>query len=106
MARIVPETPVRTISGKLRKADRTTFFDLDGRTHAWQTTAYTGPWSEAQLAVQDKFKAVNALVLADMADPDKKKEWQDKADASGGRYRTARGIAFAHYWAAEEDPGL
>ena len=106
MAQITPETPVKYIRGKLAKDETTVYSVRYGQNHAWKADPYLGPWSEAQLAVQDKFKTVTALVLADMADPTNKKEWQEKAKASGGRYRTARGCAFAHYWAAEEDPGL
>ena len=106
MARIETALPVRSISGKFRRADDIVFSVRNGQTFACQTTAYRDPWSEAQQAVHTRFKTVMALVLADMADPTKKKEWQDKADASGGKYSTARGIAFAHYWAAEEESGL
>ena len=37
-----------------------------------------------------------------MADPDKKAEWQEIATASHGRWKTARGAAFASYYADEE----
>ena len=34
-----------------------------------------------------------------MADPDKRAEWQEVADNSNGRYKTARGAALASYYA-------
>lgn len=36
---------------------------------------------------------------ADMADPDKRAEWQEVTDNSNGRYKTARGVALASYYA-------
>ena len=41
----------------------------------------------------------NPQASADMADPDKRAEWQDVADNSNGRYKTARGAALASYYA-------
>ncbi len=37
-----------------------------------------------------------------MADPDKKVEWQEIANASHGKWKTARGAAFAVYYADAE----
>ena len=44
----------------------------------------------------------NPKPSADMADPDKRAEWQEVADNSNGRYKTARGAALASYYADAE----
>lgn len=44
----------------------------------------------------------NPQAAADMADPDKRAEWQEVADNSNGRYKTARGAALASYYADAE----
>ena len=33
-----------------------------------------------------------------MADPEKKEEWKEVADASSGKWKTPRGAAFASYY--------
>jgi hypothetical protein len=38
-----------------------------------------------------------------MADPEKKAEWQAVADASHGKFKTARGAAFAVYYNQDVD---
>ena len=55
--------------------------------------------SMAQLAQQERFAAAARLASQDMEDIDKKAEWQAIADASNGKYKTARGAAFAAYYA-------
>lgn len=61
-------------------------------------------WSQkdptmAQLAHQERFAQAAQMASDDMADIDKKAEWQAIADASNGKYKTARGAAFAAYYA-------
>lgn len=94
--------PVKKMSGKADKDDNIVFSTRFKNIHMWEVDYIERAFSEAQLAVHAKFRTVTALVLADLADPDKKKEWTEKARQSG-KYKTARGCAFAHYWAAEED---
>lgn len=53
----------------------------------------------AQLAHRERFAQAASKAADDMADIDKKAEWQAIADASNGKYKTARGAAFAAYYA-------
>lgn len=57
----------------------------------------------AQIAGRERFANASAKAAADMLDPEKKAEWQAIADASHGKYKTARGAAFAKYH-NEESP--
>ena len=50
------------------------------------------------LEAQERFASAAAKAAADMADPEKKAEWQAVADASHGKFKTARGAAFAVYY--------
>lgn len=59
--------------------------------------------SAAQLAAQARFKSAAQKAAADMADPEKKMEWQAIADASNGKIRTARGAAFRSYYNEENE---
>ncbi|MBO5086566.1 MAG: hypothetical protein J6B65_04935 [Paludibacteraceae bacterium] len=56
----------------------------------------------AQLAQQERFAQAASKAADDMADIDKKAEWQAIAEASNGKYKTARGAAFAVYYADAE----
>jgi hypothetical protein len=57
----------------------------------------------AQLAVRARFAEATQQANADMADPEKRAEWQEIADASNGKWKTARGAAFASYYAKGND---
>ena len=50
------------------------------------------------LEAQERFASAASKAAADMADPEKKAEWQAVADASHGKFKTARGAAFAVYY--------
>lgn len=100
--RIKTVFPVKGMSGKADKDDELVFSTRYGGIYAWEMKVNKQQFSEAQIAIHERFKSVTALVMADMADPEKKKEWEEKARQSDGKYKTARGCAFAHYWAAEE----
>ena len=52
----------------------------------------------AQIAGRARFASASTKANADMLDPEKKAEWQAIADASHGKYKTARGAAFAQYY--------
>ena len=52
----------------------------------------------AQLAVRERFANASAQASADMADPEKKAEWKEIAMKSNGKFKTARGAAFADYY--------
>lgn len=69
-----------------------------GNSYANPVTYSDKPATAAQLAVQERFATAQAQASADMLDPDKKAEWKAIADASNGRYKTARGAAFANYY--------
>lgn len=51
-----------------------------------------------QLGNQRRFTWAAEKAAADMLDLDKKAEWQAVAVASRGKYKTARGAAFAAYY--------
>lgn len=51
-----------------------------------------------QLAGQERFAEAARRAAADMLDLEKKAEWQAVAEASHGKYKTARGAAFAAYY--------
>jgi len=55
--------------------------------------------TEQQLANRARFATAVTQAAADMADLDKRAEWQEVADNSNGRYKTARGAAMASYYA-------
>ena len=54
--------------------------------------------SEARLCHRTIFATATALALADMQDPDTKQHWQQVAISSDGKWKTARGAAFAYYY--------
>lgn len=58
----------------------------------------------SQIAVRARFTSASAKASADMADPEKRAEWQAIAEASKGKYKTARGAAFASYY--KENSGV
>lgn len=70
-----------------------------GNIVAAKTTYSDAPETAKQLANQTRFSYAAGMASADMADPDKKAEWQQVAEYSHGKYKTARGAAFASYYA-------
>ena len=92
------------MSGKSNKSEDLVFFTKyrGRRIYAWERTESNLPPTDAQLAQQAKFAEAAKLAHADMANPEKAKEWKAKADASGDKYLTPFGCAVAHYLAAEE----
>lgn len=105
MARIVPISLIESIHGKLDKDENFVFSKRYGSTHVWEVEPSDKEPTAAQLAVQARFSTAASQAAADMADPDKKAEWQDVADASNGKWKTARGAAFASYYAEAEAQG-
>lgn len=85
------------MSGKLNKKEKVVFSNRYGNIHAWEVEHSTKPATSNQLAAQAKFATAAAQAAADMKDPEKKAEWQAVADASNGKWKTARGAAFASY---------
>lgn len=72
-----------------------------GNTVACKVTYSDNPPTAAQTVAQERFASAQAKASADMKDPEKKMEWQAVADASRGKFKTARGAAFASYYAQE-----
>ena len=103
MAKIETISVVDGIKGKLDKNEKLVFSKRFGQTYAWEMTPSTKEPTAAQLAVQERFATAASQAAADMSDPDKKAEWQAVADASNGKWKTARGAAFASYYAAAVD---
>lgn len=100
MAKIETISVVDSISGKFDKNEKLVFSKRFGKTYAWEMTPSNLDPTVAQLAVRERFAAAATQAAADMADPEKKEEWQAIADASNGKWKTARGAAFASYYNA------
>ena len=98
MAKFNLAAPFEGVSGKLDKDDSLVFSQRYGATHAWEMEHSTKPPTAAQTAAQERFASAASKAAADMADPEKKAEWQAVANASNGKLKTARGAAFAVYY--------
>ena len=95
--------PFEGVSGKLDKDDNLVFSQRYGNTHAWEHEPSKKEPTAAQLALQARFARAASKASEDMFDLDKKAEWQAIAEASHGRWKTARGAAFASYYASDND---
>lgn len=100
MAKIETISVVDGISGKLDKNEKLVFSKRFGNTYAWEMTPSTKEPTAAQIAARSRFSTASTQAAADMLDPEKKSEWQAIADSSGGKFKTARGAAFASYYNA------
>ena len=89
MAKIETISVVDGISGKLDKDERLVFSKRFGQTYAWEMTPSTQPPTAAQIAAQERFSIAATKAAADMADPEKKAEWQEIANASNGKWKIA-----------------
>lgn len=98
MAKFNLAAPFEGVSGKLDKDDSLVFSQRYGQTFAWEVEHSKKDPTPAQLAAHARFAEASTKAAIDMADPEKKEEWQSVADASNGRYKTARGAAFASYY--------
>ena len=99
MATINPLSLIETMHGKIAKDDDFFFTERYGKIYVISLRKNSMPPSEAQLANRKLFKLAYFKVAFDLADPVKKAAWQTLADNSDGKYKTARGIAFASYFA-------
>lgn len=86
------------MSGKLNKKEKVVFSKRYGNIHAWEVEHSKKEPTAAQIIVRERFATAATKTAADMADPEKKAEWQAIADQSNGKYKTARGAAFASYY--------
>ena len=102
MAKIETISVIEGIRGKLDGTENLVFSKRYGQTYAWEMTPSTKEPTANQLALRARFATAASQAADDMADPDKKAEWQEIANASHGRYKTARGAAFASYYADAE----
>ena len=98
MSKIETISVVDAIKGKLDKNENLVFSKRYGNTYAWEMTPSTKPPTAAQTACQERFATAATQAAADMSDPEKKAEWQEIANNSNGKWKTARGAAFASYY--------
>lgn len=103
MAKIIPISLIESIHGKLDKDENFVFSKRYGNTHVWEVEPSTKPPTATQIAQQARFAEAASQAAEDMKDPEKKAEWQAVADASNGKWKTARGAAFASYYAAADE---
>ena len=102
MAEFYLQAPFKGVSGKLDKEDELVFSQRYGATYAWEVEPSTKEPTANQLAQQMRFATAASQAAEDMKDPDKKAEWQSVAEASNGKWKTARGAAFASYYSQAE----
>ena len=102
MAKFDLYAPFKGVSGKLDKEDDLVFSQRWGVTYAWEVEPSKKEPTMGQLAQQERFAEAASRAAADMLDLEKKLEWQAVAEASHGKYKTARGAAFASYYADAE----
>ena len=98
MAKIETISVIEAIRGKLNGDENLVFSKRFGKTYAWELKVSEKDATVAQLAVRERFSSAATQAAADMSDPEKKEEWQAIADASNGKWKTARGAAFASYY--------
>ena len=98
MAKIVPISLIESIHGKLDKDENFVFSKRYGSTYVWEVEPSEKEPTMGQLAQQERFAEAASRAAADMLDLEKKAEWQAVAEASHGKYKTARGAAFAAYY--------
>ena len=98
MAKFNLAAPFEGVSGKLDKDDSLVFSQRYGATHAWEVEHSKKEPTAAQIAGRERFATASSQAAADMADPEKKAEWKEVANASRGKYKTPRGAAFASYY--------
>ena len=98
MAKIETISVIEGIRGKLDSSENLVFSKRFGETYEWDMTPSTKEPTAAQLAAQERFSTAAVQAANDMADPDKKAEWKAISDASAGKWKTARGAAFASYY--------
>jgi hypothetical protein len=102
MAKIETISVIEGIRGKLDGTENLVFSKRYGQTYAWEMRPSKKEPTEEQMAQRARFATACTQAAADMADPDKRAEWQEVADNSNGRYKTARGAAMASYYADAE----
>ncbi len=69
-----------------------------GTTVVRYQTQQNPPPTELQILNRERFKQATQLALNDMLDPTARTKWAEEAQQSNGKYKTPRGVAFAHYY--------
>lgn len=108
MARIEGDAPfVVTQHGAYKKGHkgdtRIVVRTIYGNSYASPVTYSDKEPTAAQTEAMARFKSAAQKAAQDMADPEKKAEWQAIADASHGKIKTARGAAFRSYYNKENE---
>ena len=85
MAKIVPISLIESIHGKLDKDENFVFSKRYGSTYVWEVEPSEKDPTPGQLAQQERFAQAASKAADDMADIDKKAEWQAVAEASHGK---------------------
>ncbi len=98
MSRVISNIITEGLSGSIGDNKYTFRRCYDETYLVRKSTHDTSTLTDAQKAANARFKEAHRLALADMADPEKRAEWEAKAKASK-KYKTARGMAFAYYYA-------
>ena len=92
--KIVAISLIDGMSGKLNKKEKVVFSKRYGNIHAWEVEHSQKEPTAAQLSAQARFSSAATKAATDMADPEKKAEWQEIADNSRGKWKTARGAYY------------
>ena len=98
MAKIDTISVIEGFRGKLDGTEKLVFSKRFGQTYAWEVKPSNHEPTAAQLTCMERFATAATQAATDMADPEKKEEWQAIAEASNGKWKTARGAAFASYY--------
>jgi hypothetical protein len=88
------------LSGKIAKSGYV-FRQVNGKTVFAQKSITKAEPTAAQLAIREKFKLASEKARADLADAEKKEQWELTAKNSGNKYKTALGAAIAYYFNAD-----
>ena len=83
------------MSGKLNKREKVVFSKRYGNIHAWEVEHNEQDPTAAQISARTRFSTAATKAAADMADPEKKAEWQEVEVpvALRGVDASARGVA-------------
>ena len=85
MAKFNLYAPFEGVSGKLDKDDNLAFSQRYGQTWAWEVEPSKKEPTANQLAMRARFATAATQAAQDMADANKRAEWQEIADASHGK---------------------
>ena len=79
MAKVIPSSPVDSISGKMHHNERIVWRTRNGRTHAYAIlNPYKGPLAESRKAAINNFAQAVKQCKLEMNDPDRLAYWQQQ----------------------------